>query len=92
MAQVEKLGEGMSEDIHVEARFRSGDIRAEAGRDGVTLTMHGDEEHAYADFNWSAAHKLGAWLMARALSHGITPAGGPKLEQGAANAEPSPNN
>lgn len=84
------MDKAMSESIHVEARFHSGDIRAEAGRDGVTLTMHGDEEHAYADFDWGAAYKFGAWLVARALAHGITPARGPNPEPGAAAAEPSP--
>ncbi|MHB2208106.1 hypothetical protein [Methylobacterium sp. CM6257] len=80
----------MGDGIHVEARFHSGDIHAEAGRDGVTLTMHGDQEHAYADFDWNAAHKLGEWLVAQALVHGVTPLGGPKPEPGAAAAEPSP--
>jgi hypothetical protein len=80
----------MGESIHVEARFRSGDIQAEAGRDGITLTMHGDEEHAYADFDWSAALRLGEWLVAQAVAHGSPPAGGPKPEPGAAAAEPSP--
>lgn len=79
----------MSESIHVEARFRSGDLRAEAGRDGITLTLYGDEEHAYADFDWNAALKLGEWLVAQARAHGIEPVGGPKPEPGAAAAEPS---
>ena len=60
----------MSENIQVEARFHSGDIRAEVGRDGITLTMHGDEEHAYADFDWNAALKLGEWLVQQARTRG----------------------
>lgn len=80
----------MSESIQVEARFHSGDLRAEAGRDGVTLTMHGDEEHAYADFDWNAALKLGGWLVAQARKHGIEPVGGPRPQLGAAAVEPSP--
>jgi hypothetical protein len=80
----------MNESIHVEARFRSGGIHAEAGRDGITLTMHGDQEHAYANFDWNAGLKLGEWLVAQAAAHGSTPVGGPKPEPGAAAAEPSP--
>lgn len=61
----------MNESIRLEACFHSGDIRAEAGKDGVTLTLRGDEERAYADFDWVAAVRLGAWLIERGNAHGI---------------------
>jgi hypothetical protein len=61
----------MDESIQLEARFHSGDVRAEAGKDGITLTLHGDEERAYADFDWDTAATLGAWLVGWGNARGI---------------------
>ena len=60
----------MDERIQLEARFHSGDIRAEAGKDGITLTLHGDEERAYADFDCDTTARLGAWLVEWGKAHG----------------------
>lgn len=53
----------MDQSVRLEARFHSGGTHAQAGKDGLTLTLRGDEERAYADFNLDTALKLGEWLV-----------------------------
>lgn len=60
----------MNESIRLGARFQSGDIHAEVGMDGVTLTLHGDEQQAYADFDWETVLRLGEWLVERGRARG----------------------